>query len=209
MAMYFQKIISGTERMKVINRHNLMKLHVIFHYVCYYDAWFICIAMVSYSKGWPATGIVTVITALQIFWQHYIARKTTGLGTLIFIFTLAGFIIDSIFVRVGFVFFYDNPWMPYWSPPWMISLWISFAVSFYTLMQPLSRRYFALGVLSFFTYPFVYYASLKLGAGLLPFGDMSVIIYGVVFAPLLPFCSYLYHRSQDALEIPALLQKHG
>ncbi len=65
MAMYFQKIIREAIGMNFLNRRNLMKLNVIFHFVCYYAAWVLCIALVNYNKGWEATGIVIAISALQ------------------------------------------------------------------------------------------------------------------------------------------------
>lgn len=190
MAMNLQKII----RLPRLNRHNLLKIQAIFHYSCYYTAWVLGIALVAKGNGWLATGLVLAITALQVIWQYYIDKRTEGLWTMIFIFTLAGFIVDSSFLRAGLVFSYDNPWMPYWSPPWLISLWGSFAVAFYTLMRPLWKRYFMLGVSSLFAVPFFYYVGLKLGVGLLPQGDLSVVAYGVVWALLMPGCAYICQK---------------
>jgi hypothetical protein len=182
--------------MKVLSVRNLMKLHIFFHYIGYYTAWILAIGCVAADKGWLAAFIVLAITALQVVWQVLVAKRTQGLISMVFIFTLAGFIVDSSFLRSGIIFLYSNPWSPSWSPPWMISLWVSFAVFNFAVMKKFWGRYWINAVFALFGFPFAYFVGVKLGVGILPWGDLSVMSYGIVWAFLLPFCDYLFQRSQ-------------
>ena len=177
--------------MQRITRQHLLKCHFIFHYVCYYAAWVLGVLYAIAGDGWKAAGIVLLISSLQVIWQQKVEQRTQGLLLMVFIFTLVGFIVDSACLRAGIIFLYDNPWMPYWSPAWMMSLWMSFAVTYYAVMQRLWGRYWLTGFLAFFAVPLAYYAGIRLGVGLLPLGNLSLILYGAIWALLLPLCDYM------------------
>lgn len=167
------------------------KLHFFFHYICYYAAWVLGVMYVAAGKGVLAATIVVAITALQVAWQYQVQKRTQGLLLMVLIFTLAGFIVDSIFLYEGMILFNANPWLHAWSPPWMISLWISFAVSYYAVMDKLWRRYWLIGFLSLFAVPFAYYAGIRLGVASLPKGIMSLGFYGLAWCVLLPTLSFI------------------
>lgn len=178
--------------MEVAMTSKLMKFHYLFHYVAYYIAWVAGIYCAALGHNSLAVSIVLGITGIQVAWQFTVAKRTQGIFLLIGIFTLGGFLIDTLFLRTGLVVFYANPFQTIMSPPWMISLWVSFAVAYYALMEPLWRRYALLGGMSFMAFPLAYLAGIKLGAGEFPYGVYSSLAYGVVWAFLLPACDYIF-----------------
>lgn len=170
------------------------KIHFLFHYICYYAAWVLGVEYVANGKGLLAAGVVLAITAVQIAWQYLVQKRTSGLLLLVLIFTLAGFAVDSIFLYSGVIVFNANPWTHAWSPPWMISLWISFAVSYYAVMDRLWGHYWLIGFMSLFAFPAVYYAGIRLGVATLPKGMLSLSFYGIAWCVLMPLCDYTYQR---------------
>lgn len=170
------------------------KIHFIFHYICYYAAWVLGVEYVAAGKGLQATAIVLAITAVQVAWQYLVQKRSNGLLLMVLIFTLAGFVMDSVFLYSGVIVFNANPWAYAWSPPWMMSLWISFAVSYYAVMDRFWGRYWLIGIMSLFAFPVVYYAGIRLGVASLPKGVMSLGFYGLVWCVLLPLCDYVCRR---------------
>lgn len=174
--------------------NTLKRFQFPFHYSAYYIAWLLGVGLAARGEGWVSSGVVLAITALQVIWQCWVARRTRGLVRMVLILTLIGSAADTAIMHSGVIVFDGNPWAPALSPPWMWALWINFAVVYYAVLTPFWGRYGILAVVSAISFPLVYLAGERLGAVAFPFGDASAILYGMVWVWLMPLCDYLYQR---------------
>lgn len=168
----------------------LRRLQFPFHYIAYYVAWLLGVSMPAHQEGGWAVVVVLGITAIQLAWQVWIDKRVHGLLRMVAVFTVIGSIVDSVVMNMGLIVFRDNPWAPFCSPPWMIALWINFAVVYYAVMHILWGRYLYLGLMSALAFPLVYLAGERLGAVTFPLGDESALIYGALWLVLMPLCDY-------------------
>lgn len=170
------------------------KVHFLFHYTAYYLAW--VVGVTTAAKGFDTLSVIFVllITGIQVLWQFKIDHRTLGLWQMVVDFTLLGTAIDSIFAVLGIIQFHADPFAPMASPPWMMALWVNFAVVYYAVMSRFRTRYVLLGAASFVSFPFVYLACARMGAVSFPNGDLSALLYGIVWALLMPLSAYFYER---------------
>jgi hypothetical protein len=173
---------------------SMIRFHYAFHFFMYYAAWFVGLELAARGKGLLAALIILILTAVQILWQFKVRKRTAGIFYLIFLFTLTGFVVDSIFVRSGLIYFSSNFFAPNFTAPWMITVWVSFAVLFYSLLNNFFSRYLLLSVLAFFGFAFAYTGGVKMGAANFPHGYLTALIVGGVWAFCLPLCMYIYNR---------------
>jgi hypothetical protein len=176
------------------------KLHYPFHFFAYYISWTACILLAARGMGGLAALIVLLFVVVQITWQYTVRKNTFGLFLLIVLLTLAGSLIDSLFVAGKLVIFASNPFAPYFTAPWMISLWVSLSVLFFSTLSNLFTRYVLLGLLSFGGFALAYAMGMRMGAAIFPLGYFTCLLVGLVWAILLPLIICFYQR---------ILQKAG
>ena len=170
------------------------RFHYLFHFIAYYIAWTAGIEFAARGLGCLGALVVMAVVLLQIFWQFTVRKQTHGLFSLILIFITMGTFIDTLFVRNGFIIFASNPFAPYFTPPWMISIWVSFAVLFFSVLGSLFNRYFLLGLLAFFGFSLAYTVGGFMGAATFPHGYLSCFVVGAIWAICLPLCLFVYQR---------------
>lgn len=170
------------------------KIHFLFHYTAYYLAWLGGITLAAKDMGVASTALVMIVTGMQVLWQINIDRRTQGLWQMVLDLAFMGTMVDSIFTVLGIIQFQANPFAPLMSPPWMIALWVNFAVVYYAVMSRLWSRYVLLGVGSLVSFPLVYWAGARMGAASFPHGDLSALLYGIVWMFLMPLSSFFYER---------------
>jgi hypothetical protein len=103
-------------------------------------------------------------------------------------------LLDTIFMHAGIIRFSSNPFSPYFTAPWMIALWISFAILLYSVLSNLLSRYLLMGLLAFAGFPIAYASGVKMGAAFFPNGYLSCVIIGIAWAICLPLCLSFYNR---------------
>lgn len=165
----------------------------VFHLLAYYASWIICIDLAAKNQPWWGTGIVLSVALIQVIYESVLHNDTKYLYLLLVILTVVGSLIDTLFLHLNLVTFNANPFSPYFSPPWMISIWISFTVIFFACLKPLFSRYVLLGILSLPGFAIAYYIGAEMGAAALPQGKLSCIVIGLTWAFLLPTCMSLYN----------------
>jgi hypothetical protein len=173
-------------------------LHYLFHTTAYYLAWFACISLVARGHAWLSPLIVMACVGLQLYWQRQTKRTLEGLWLLLGIVVSISTLIDSILVYTGVVIYSANPFSPYFTSPWMITIWISFTVVLYATLGRLFAHLFVLGVLSLLGFAIAFRIGESLGAAFFPYGsNITCLFIGVIWAILLPFCVYCYQRIKD------------
>jgi hypothetical protein len=168
--------------------------HIIFHLSMYYLAWFSCLWLAANNLGGYAVAIVLITVVAQIAWQVWVVKHTRGLLLLVVLMVTVGVLSDSVLLHLNIIHFVANPFHELISPPWMISLWVSFAIFFYAVLDNFHQRYVVLAALSLVAFPLAYLGGVKMGAATLPQGNVSILIAGVMLAILFPGCLFVYNK---------------
>jgi hypothetical protein len=172
----------------------LRKWNVLFHLGMYYLSWYFCIRFAAHDQGGLAVSVVLVLLTGQLLWLAFIQKKTQGLYYFIGLITLAGTVIDSLFIKTGWMILSANPFAGYFSSPWMISLWLSFAVLFYAILSGFIDKYKTLTVLTFFGFSSAYATGAVLGAAAFPHGLGTCLVVGLLWAVAFPALTTLYKK---------------
>lgn len=167
-------------------------MHYLFHLLAYYIAWIICILLAAQGHGLLGALIVILLVLLQIYWQFKLQKNTKGLFYFILILTGVGSLIDTFLIWNGIIILASNPFSPYFTSPWMINLWISFAVFMFSTLSYLFSHYFFTAALSFFGFSIAYALGVKMGAAFFPYGYLTSLLIGAIWAILLPLSLYSY-----------------
>ena len=165
--------------------------HLSVYTLGYYIAWAACIYSAANGLFWTGPVIVLIISIIEITWE-YQRGHAEGLWLFIISVTVLGFIIDTLFFQSGLIIYKTNPWPALFSPAWMIAIWFNVSLMFFACSKLYFNRYMVLSLTGLLGFPIAYSAGARLGAVDLPYGYLSTIIVGIVWAVLLPLVSYLY-----------------
>lgn len=168
----------------------------IFHLIAYYFAWFSAILLAAKQQNTYASLVVMIAVAFQVTWQYKVAKRTQGLWLMIGLFVAVGTLADTLIMKMGLIEFSANPFHHYLSPPWMTAVWMSFAITFYSLLPSLFERYLLTSILSLISFPIAYAAGAALHAAYLPQGYIGSIVIGLLWALLFPLTLKAYHALQ-------------
>lgn len=173
-------------------------LHYLIHTTAYYIAWFACITLAAKGYSWISPLIVVVCVLLQLYWQYRTKRPLEGLWLLSALLVSTGILVDSILVYNGVIIYTANPLSPYFTSPWMMSLWISFTVVLYATLSSLFTHLVLLGLLSWVGFALAFRIGESLGAAYFPYGSTTTCFFiGLIWSILLPLCVHCYQRIRD------------
>lgn len=173
---------------------NMNKKHYIFHATIYYIAWLVCILSAAHGIAWINTLIVLMLVSLQYYWQYRIQHQFKGLNSFVIVLTTLGTVSDTILLHLKLITFSANPFSPYLSPPWMISLWINFAIVLYSTLSHLFSHKYLLSALSLLGFSIAYASGGKMGAAAFPHGYTTTMLIGLIWMILLPASIYFLKR---------------
>lgn len=165
----------------------------VFHYAAYYLAWCGAIFLAANNHNALAVLIVMVTVILQVIWQLYIAKRAEGLWVMLTLFFVFGTLADTFLIQTGLIQFAANPFGNSFTAPWMSSLWLSFAITFYSLLPAFFERYLLVSLLSLILFPFAYAAGVALDAAQLPHRYTGLLVIGILWAILFPLILKIYH----------------
>lgn len=167
-------------------------IKIILHSILFYVIWFCCVLGAAQGYPWfgPVIGMIILFT--QYLFQRFVIKDFAGLISFMLVLTLVGSIIDTLLTQVGWIIFSHNPFDPWLSPPWMMVLWLNFAMVYYSCMQSWWPRYWLLGILSLVGFPWAYITGEIFGAARLVHGLYSSVLIGIIWAVLLPSISIYF-----------------
>lgn len=170
----------------------MLKFHYIMHSIAYNFAWLAAILFAAKGCEYIAVGVVLSTVVVQLIWQVCVVKRTQGMILFVGLFLISGMFVDTVLYHAGLMKFsaHSFTWL---SPMWMMSLWMSFALTFYATLQVLFNKYLLLSVLAFFLLPFAYVVGAMLGAAEFPYGFWSAFVVGVIWAVLLPLNMKIYN----------------
>ena len=99
-------------------------IHALVNLVGFQIGWLACVC--GAASGWPWVGPIVVAVLLVT----HLIRMNVARKELQFICTVAllGWLIDTMQGALGTLSFSGNPFPDWISPPWMVALWINFAL---------------------------------------------------------------------------------
>lgn len=174
---------------------DLQRLHYLLHVIAYNTAWLAAIVLASRECELMAVTIVLVTILVQLAWQTLVMKRTQGMLLMMFLFLIAGIGIDTFLYQIGLIRFSAH-YFQLLSPLWMMSLWLSFSLTFYSTLQILYDKYLLLSALSFAGFPLAYSIGGVLHAAYFPYGYPSTLVVGILAAIVLPLVMKIYLQMQ-------------
>lgn len=165
-------------------------LQVIFYYII----WFVTIKFAANGFKIQDVLFVGILIALQYSYQFWSTSQRRSLNLIIFYFVLLGIFVDSLFLWLGVISFKANDLAPYIAAPWMVALWISFAILFHSTLMFLITRYFLTAILAFFGFSLAYFFGAWMGAAFFPHGFFSCLYIGLAYAIAFPTLLFIYRQ---------------
>ncbi|KTD82181.1 DUF2878 domain-containing protein [Legionella waltersii] len=170
-------------------------LHYLIHTTIYYVTWFTGITLAAHGYAWISPLIIVACVVLQVYWEHKRGKTLHGLWLLLAIVIFISTLIDSTLVYKGIIIYAANPFSPYFTSLWMITIWISFTVTLYATLSSLFSHLFLLALLSGVGFALAFRIGASLDAAFFPYGNnVTCIFIGVIWSVLLPFCVYCYQK---------------
>lgn len=169
-----------------------------FHILCYYTAWFACILSAGAENPWLGPLITLPLVFIQWLVQRS-QRDTKGIYTFIVMSCFFGIVIDTLLLRTGLITFSANKWPGFMTPPWMITLWLSFAALVFFCLRNFFQRYLLAGILSAIGFPLAYYAGAQFHSATIHHPFFSLFILGLLAALGIPALLFIFNKLGDNL----------
>lgn len=159
----------------------------------YYVVWFSSIFFAHENMGYAALAVSLIISLIQV--SFFITKEMLKPFFIWFIaFTLLGYSVDSLFQIFDVLTFEANTWGSDLAPPWILALWLNFAVLCFGMRAFLIKYLNYLPVLAFCGFPLAYLAGMKFGVAAYIYPTLSPFIQGLTWALLFTLCIYLVKR---------------
>lgn len=161
--------------------------YYIVHTFLYYVAWALGILFAAHGKGWESFFIILAFTCVQFVLEYRITLNKDALIGMTLLLTAAGMVVDTVWVVTGIVVFNGNPFAGYFTSPWMVGLWLSFAVFTYATKPFDYFNLYILSAFAFLGFSLVYAIGAKLGAAYFPYGQVKTsVVIGIVWCIFFP-----------------------
>jgi len=135
------------------------------NYGLFQAGWFVCV--LGAAAGWPQlaalAGFLLVLTHLAL------VPNPLREGALLMLSLLLGLVIDAFHIRTGVLSFPIGSVHPSLPPPWILVLWLQFALTLHYSLDWLAGRYCLGAILGSVSGALAYWAGVRLGAA--QFGD--------------------------------------
>lgn len=171
-------------------------MRIIINIVAHQVGWFAAVLGVGNGMPWLGVAVIPLLLALHLAlspeWKPELALV---LGA-----AMIGFIFDTVLVSTG-VFspvFYLLP-APL-SPPWMVMLWINFAMTLNVSLGRLRGKYLLAAILGAFGGPMAYYGGAELGAMTVIPNANQLVVLGIAWACAVPLLYRLSAQTSRMFE---------
>jgi len=155
----------------------------------YYLVWFCCLYGASINMGYQALIFSCFISFYQTL--YFLKVKHASIFILwLLVFTVTGYTIDSLLQSTDMIIFKYNLWGNNLAPPWILGLWVNFAVLCFGLRDFLIRLIRYMPLLSLFGFPLAYYAGIKFNVAQYGYPILSPLLQGLIWSVL--FSIYIY-----------------
>lgn len=167
--------------------------HYCIHFLAYQLVWLQAIFLAASGYRWLPLLIAIVIVNIQLAWQQKIDPVSPTIFRFVFLFLAGGFVGDSILQLLGFIRFNGSLWGL--TAPFVLGIWLGFAVTFFCTLMKWRKRYFLLAILSLIGFPLAYGAGVALGAA--TFGPWGLLAVTGLWTALFPTILWLYNTGSE------------
>jgi hypothetical protein len=130
------------------------------NYLLFQGGWFVCVLGAAAGHPWlaGASGFSLVVIHLSL------VRNPTREGMLLMFSLLLGIFVDALHIGTGVLSFPTGSIHPSLPPPWILVLWLQFAMTLHYSLAWLTGRYWLGAVLGGCSGALAYWAGVRLGA---------------------------------------------
>jgi len=130
------------------------------NYILFQTGWFVCVlgAAAGYPRAAALAGLFVVLVHLAL------VRNPVQEGLLLLLSLLLGICVDAFHIRTGVLSFPIGSIHPALPPPWILVLWLQFAMTLHYSLGWLAGRSILGAFLGGVSGPLAYWAGVRLGA---------------------------------------------
>jgi len=139
---------------------SMFKLNVLINAMLFNGVWIACVAGSAKQLLWPAIASVAVLAAYQLHPQN---RHPNDIK-LVIASVVLGIIVDTIWVKAGYMDFTDKRPFSNFAPAWIVVLWVGFALTVNHSLKWLTAHPLLPVITGAVAAPITYFAGIKLGA---------------------------------------------
>jgi len=162
---------------------NAIKKNNLINAVLFQALWFSAVYGSANKLLWPSV-ISLIILGV---WQLNTNRRATSDYILIFVALIIGVIIDSFWIQMGIIEYFDKRPIIWLSPMWILILWAGFALTINHSMAWMKKHPLIPILCGLISAPLSYYAGQRLGAMTYKQDVLVVSAYiGLAWAVALP-----------------------
>ncbi len=130
------------------------------NYCLFQAGWFICV--LGAASGWPQ---LAALIGLALVLMHLVLVGNPLREGMLLVLSLAlGLLVDAIHIRTGVLSFPLGSLHPGLPPPWILVLWLQFAMTLHYSLAWLNGRYLIGALLGAVSGPLAYWAGVRFGA---------------------------------------------
>lgn len=133
---------------------------VLLNYGLFQAGWGICVLGAAAGHPWPATAAGLAVVLAHLALAREIARESLLLLTGL----LLGLLVDGFHIHTGVLVFPIGTLHPGLPPPWILVLWLQFAMTLHFSLAWLAGRYALGALLGSVAGALAYWAGVRLGA---------------------------------------------
>ena len=130
------------------------------NFALFQGGWMVCVLGAAAGFPWPATLAGSALALAHLALVRQPGREALLLGAS----GLLGLLVDSLHIGTGVLFFPIGSLHPAVPPPWILVLWLQFAMTLHYALAWLAGRYLLAAVLGGVSGALAYGAGVRLGA---------------------------------------------
>mgnify|MGYP003337800931 CR=1 FL=1 len=160
--------------------------------------WFVCVLSAAHDAAWVGVAFVAILLGLHL----WLAREPNRELRLVLWVVVAAVPWETLLIRAGLI---DYPHGTLWAgfaPPWLLSLWVLFAIQLNVLFRWLRGRWWLATVLGAVAGPLSFRAGAALGAAQMPDVALTMGVLAAGWALWVPVLVWIGQRSDGTGQLP-------
>lgn len=130
------------------------------NYSLFQAGWFICV--LGAASGWPQ--LAALVGFALVLLHLALVSSPLREGMLLVLSLVLGLLVDAIHIRTGVLLFPLGSLHPGLPPPWILVLWLQFAMTLHYSLAWLNGRYLLGALLGAISGPLAYWAGVRFEA---------------------------------------------
>ncbi|MGN6263853.1 MAG: DUF2878 domain-containing protein [Ralstonia sp.] len=160
--------------------------------------WFVCVLSAARDAAWVGIVFVAVLLALHLRQAH---RPYQELRLVMWVVVLAA-PWETLLIRTGLIVYPHGTVWAGFVPPWLLALWVLFAIQVNVLFRWLRGRWWLAGALGAIAGPLSFRAGAALGAAHIPDMAATLGVLAVGWAIWIPLLVWMGERSDGTGTLP-------